>query len=153
MAVEIERKFLIDLDKIGNLENGKEITQGYFDTPNGPTTRIRISGKNGFITIKGKTEGLSRSEYEYEIPLEDAKEMIEKFCPKTLSKTRYIIPIGNHKWEVDIFEGKNKGLIIAEIELESEDEEFIKPEWVGEEVSEDSRYYNSNLVENPYSNW
>jgi CYTH domain-containing protein len=108
---------------------------------------------HGFITIKGKTTGASRPEYEYEIPLSDAKELLDNFCIGSLSKTRYKIKYKNNFWEVDEFAGDNAGLLIAEIELKSEDDLFDIPEWVEKEVTGDIKYYNANLIMNPYKNW
>lgn len=152
MGVEIERKFLVDTDKLGELGEGTRIAQGYFDIDN-PTTRVRIKGDEGYITIKGPTEGLSRAEYEYQIPLKDAEEMLREFCVDTLYKTRHLKKIGGHTWEIDVFGGDNNLLTIAEIELGSEDEAFEKPEWLKEEVSLDSRYFNSNLAKTPFNHW
>lgn len=153
MSVEIERKFLIKKNELGNIYNGEKIVQGYFNPEATPTTRVRIYGGKGYLTIKGKTDGISRPEFEYEIPLADAEHMIKNFCPVKLEKTRFLIEVGNHTWEVDEFHGDNEGLFVAEIELESETEEFKKPEWLGEEVSHDTRYYNSNLITHPFNKW
>jgi adenylate cyclase len=153
MAKEIERKFLVDSTKLPLLSNPKHIIQGYIPAQNA-TLRVRISNDKAYLTLKGRAKGLSRSEFEYEIPLSDAKSILEELCIKPyIEKKRYIIPVGKHKWELDIFEGANDGLIVAEIELESEDEEFIKPDWISQEVSFDSRYRNSALINNPYSKW
>jgi len=154
MAKEIERKFLVDKSKLPkNLPKPHNITQGYIQAK-GATVRIRISDNKAYLTLKGKTEGISRSEFEYPIPFEDAKDILQELCIKPfIQKKRYDIIIGNHKWELDIFEGANNGLIIAEVELENEDEEFIKPQWVLDDVSMDRRYKNSYLVNHPYSQW
>jgi len=154
MAQEIERKFLVDSSKLpANLPQPHQITQGYIQAK-GATVRIRISNDKAYLTLKGKTKGISRSEFEYQIPLEDAKNMLQELCIKPfIQKRRYDIIIGKHKWELDIFEGANDGLIVAEVELESEDEEFIKPQWVLDDVSMDNRYKNSSLINNPYSSW
>jgi adenylate cyclase len=155
MATEIERKFLVDKDKwkTSFADSHSAIRQGYLTSDPDKTVRIRISGYDGFITIKSKTKGISRSEYEYKIPVKDAEEMLNSLCSEVISKTRYFVHINNHTWEVDVFAEKNEGLIVAEIELESEDETFLKPEWAGEEVSSDFRYSNSNLARNPYTQW
>lgn len=147
--MEIERKFLVVADLWEQLEKPvpKRIMQGYLSDAENCTVRVRTKGKKGFVTIKGKTVGISRTEYEYEIPLEEANAMIAEFCPKVLSKDRYEIMIGKHTWEVDVFHGKLAPLIIAEIELQSEDEVFELPEWVGKEVSDDVNYYNSRLIQ------
>lgn len=154
MGIEIERKFLIDQTKLPPLTNGYTITQGYIPTRDHTTVRIRIRDKEAFLTIKGKSEGASRLEFEYPIPLADAQAMLTNLCSTSLiDKTRYLITHEGHIWEVDVFEGANKGLIVAEIELESEEEEFTLPEWVSEEVTHDVRYFNSQLIENPYTQW
>ncbi len=154
MAQEIEKKFLIKNDSWRSLGTGKEYCQGYLSSEKGRTVRIRTIGDRGILTIKGASEGDSRLEFEYDIPLEDAKEMLEKLCQKPLiKKTRYKIPYAQFIWEVDEFEGENKGLIFAEIELQFSGQPFEIPEWIGEEVTGDQRYYNANLVNNPYSSW
>lgn len=155
MATEIERKFLVNKEMLPKVE-GKNYVQGYLSSDPEKIVRIRIAGDKGILTIKGKPEGeeaISRPEYEYEIPLKDAKEMMA-LCEKPLiEKTRYEIQHEDHLWEVDEFKGENEGLIVAEIELNSEDEEFKKPDWVKEEVSDDARYFNINLLRNPFSKW
>lgn len=154
MAQEIERKFLIDIDKIGNLENGYEIKQGYIQTKDKTVVRVRVKGEEAFMTIKGENIGATRLEYEYAIPLKDANEMLEKLCTKPfIDKTRYLLQHKNHTWEIDIFHKENDGLIVAEVELESENETVELPNWIVKEVTDDSRYYNSNLLENPYCKW
>lgn len=154
MATEIERKFLIDISKIVLPVNFKEIKQGYIPRGNGTTVRIRISGDTGYLTIKGQPEGISRSEYEYEIPLDDAEEMLYSLCDKRIiEKKRYEILIGNHIWEIDVFGGLNKGLIVAEVEMSAENENVEMPEWAITDVSSDSRYSNSTLIVNPFCNW
>ncbi len=154
MGVEIEYKFLIDETKLPTLKNGYTIKQGYIQTVDHTTVRIRIRDKEAFLTIKGKSQGASRLEFEYPIPLSDAQEMLTNLCHASLiEKTRYLVAHEGHTWEVDVFEGSNKGLLLAEIELESEDEAFALPEWIGQEVTEDTRYANSNLITNPYLNW
>jgi len=154
MGIEIERKFLIDESKLPSLQNGYVIKQGYIQTVDHTTVRVRIRDKEAFLTIKGKSQGATRLEFEYPVPLHDANDMINKLCQKSLiDKTRYHVEHEGHTWEVDIFEGNNKGLIVAEIELESEDEKFAIPNWVTKEVTDDIRYFNSNLIENPYLDW
>ena len=145
MGIEIERKFLMNPEKWEHLEKplGEFYRQGYLLTD--PTKTI--------LTIKGISVGATRKEYEYEIPLEEAKELLDQFSVAELSKIRYKISIGNHVWEVDEFSGKNAGLIVAEIELTSEDEDFEIPDWIGREVTGAEKYYNSNLVTEPYENW
>lgn len=154
MALEIERKFLIDTNKLEELQNGYDIKQGYIQTKDETVVRVRIKGNGAFVTIKGGNIGATRLEYEYSVPVEDANEMLEKFCTKPIiHKTRYLILHKKHTWEIDVFHEENEGLIVAEVELESEDEVVELPEWIVKEVTEDARYYNSNLLENPYSQW
>lgn len=155
MAQEIERKFLVKNTRYKTLAEGIHYHQGYIPTGNGATVRIRIAGKHGFLTLKTRTVGISREEFEYEIPIDDAKEMLQLLCAApTIEKYRYCIGAGNGlKWEVDEFRGENEGLVIAEIELPAEDTPFEKPDWIGEEVTGDHRYYNSSLCKCPYSQW
>ncbi len=153
MAKEIERKFLVDAGKLPTLPKGHIMKQGYVPTQ-GITVRARISDDQAFLTLKGRATGLSRSEFEYPIPVKDAQEILNELCAHPLiEKTRYLIPRGEHTWELDIFEGDNQGLIVAEIELSSEDEAFELPCWVKEEVSYDTKYRNAYLTENPFSKW
>jgi adenylate cyclase len=153
MAKEIERKFLVD----GGWQppgDGTAFEQGYLSSAAERTVRVRIEGERAKLTIKGKTSGVSRSEYEYAIPVEDARVMLEELCERpVIVKRRHIVMHAGKKWEVDVFGGDNAGLVIAELELGSEDEAFEKPAWVREEVSHDPRYYNSNLVKNPFKSW
>jgi adenylate cyclase len=154
MAVEIERKFLLKRTDFLKKIKGTAVTQAYFSVKNKSTIRIRIHGKKGFITIKGKAKGTVREEYEYEIPLDDAREMILHLCEKpAIEKVRHKIKHRGFTWEVDVFKGENEGLIVAEIELEHPDQKFPKPAWLGKEVTDDKRYRNSRLVINPYMNW
>ena len=154
MAKEIERKFLVDFQKLPPLSNPYSIKQGYISGCISATVRIRIRNEEAFLTLKGKTNGLSRSEFEYPVPLSDAKQMLEELCSTAvIEKKRYHLNYQGHLWEIDIFEGTNRGLIVAEIELSHEDETFLKPEWVTQEVSSDVRYRNSNLITHPYSLW
>ena len=155
MGIEIERKFLMNPEKWEQLEKpvGEFYRQGYLLTDPTKTIRVRQTSEQGFLTIKGISVGATRKEYEYEIPLEEAKELLDQFSVAELSKIRYKISIGNHVWEVDEFSGKNAGLIVAEIELTSEDEDFEIPDWIGREVTGAEKYYNSNLVTEPYENW
>ena len=125
----------------------KVIIQAYWHRSTEKTIRVRVKGDQGFLTIKGPTKGISREEFEYEIALEDATQLIEQFADKVLSKKRYEIPMGEHVWEVDVFLDNLEGLIIAEIELTAEDEIFLKPEWATEDVSHDAQYFNANLIE------
>lgn len=152
MATEIERKYLIKEDLLNLPANGNRIVQGYLWSEKGKSMRIRITKGKGFLTIKTGTNPLSRLEYEYEIPMTDAEELLSQ-CDKKIEKTRFIIVFAGMDWEVDVFEGENKGLVMAEIELESEDQEFEKPEWLGLEVTQDKRYLNVNLINQPISLW
>src|SRR5674476_496349 len=154
MAVEIERKFLIRDESFKLFSTGVLYRQGYLNRDKYRTVRVRVAGELAFITIKGLTNGMERLEFEYPIAVTDANEMLETMCLKPLiEKMRYNIMTDSHLWEVDEFIGDNEGLIIAEVELKSSDEEVIIPNWVGEEVTGDSKYYNSNLVINPFKNW
>lgn len=154
MAKEIERKFLVDLSKLSLPAGGEKIAQGYFKTDASVVVRVRIRGAKAMLTIKGKTEGLSRSEFEYEIPMEDATAMLKEFCGgQTVEKTRYEIEYASMLWELDIFEGENKGLVVAEIELENEQQDFARPPWLADEVSGQTQYYNNQLLRKPYSSW
>ncbi len=154
MGKEIEKKFLLTNDDWRSLGTGESYCQGYLNSEKGRTVRVRIIADRGILTIKGPNVGGTRLEFEYSIPLEDAREILHELCAKPLiEKTRYKIPYKGFTWEVDEFKGENAGLVFAEIELQHEGQEFEKPSWIGREVSDDSRYYNANLVKNPYSNW
>lgn len=154
MGLEIERKFLVKENLWQPNDNGVLYRQGYIYTHNNNTVRIRIAGHKGYLTLKGKSQGSVRSEFEYEIPLKEAEEMLDLLCDKPLiEKVRYKEKIGKLTWEIDKFLGDNEGLILAEVELESENQEVIIPHWIGEEVTQYSRYYNSNLAKNPYTKW
>ena len=154
MGREIERKFLVNGDAWRSLGHGTRYRQGYLSTVKERTVRVRTIADKAYLTVKGVTEGISRAEFEYEIPVEDANALLDGLCERPLiDKVRYKIPLGNHTWEVDEFFGDNAGLIMAEVELESEDQTFEMPEWIGREVSNDSRYFNANLIANPYQNW
>lgn len=155
MAIEIEQKFLVKNDSWRNLAKGYHYCQGYILTQKPEkTVRIRKVGDRAYLTIKGETKKCVRSEFEYEIPLADGEYMLEYLCdsPK-VEKIRYKIPFEGLVWEVDEFLGDNQGLILAEIELDRPDRPFARPDWLGEEVTSDLRYYNSNLARNPYKNW
>jgi len=156
MAQEIERKFLVK-NSAFKLEALKEvhITQGYLSSVPERSVRIRMKCGRGFITIKGKCNdsGISRFEWEKEIPANEAMELMKIVEPGVIDKTRYYVPAGKHTFEVDEFYGDNEGLIVAEIELQNEDESFEKPQWLGEEVTGDRKYYNSTLTKYPYKNW
>ncbi len=154
MAVEIERKFLVVGDAWRKLAPGVLYRQGYLSSEPARTVRVRIAGERAFLTVKGRTEGATRLEYEYPIPRHDAAEMLDRLAEQPLiEKRRYRIARGMHTWEVDEFLGDNAGLVVAEIELGSESESFEKPEWIGAEVTGDPRYYNANLVAHPYTAW
>ncbi|MCL2937858.1 MAG: CYTH domain-containing protein [Trichodesmium sp. MAG_R02] len=154
MAIEIERKFLVRGNGWRNQAVGKVYRQGYMYTEYGITLRARVVGDRGYLTIKGPRLGNSRAEYEYEIPLKDAEEMLNSLCTSPLiEKVRYQVHHGKFVWEVDEFAGENQGLILAEVELDDENQTVELPEWLGEEVSHDQRYYNSSLSKNPWKNW
>lgn len=155
MAIEIERKFLLKNDLWRDeADQGTRYSQGYLVGSKFASVRVRIQGERAFINIKSATIDITRQEYEYEIPLDEAHEMLETLCEKPLiDKTRYRLHDGNHEWEIDVFAGDNAGLVVAEIELTDIDESFEKPDWLGEEVSDDVRYYNVNLVKHPYKDW
>ncbi len=154
MAKEIERKFLVKGSEWRALASGTHYRQGYLNSVKERTVRIRTINDKAFLTIKGITVGASRTEYEYEIPHSDCSEMLDNLAEKPIvEKRRYKIPFAGLTWEVDEFLGVNEGLIVAEVELTSEDQKFDKPAWIGEEVSGDPRYFNSNLVANPFTTW
>jgi CYTH domain-containing protein len=152
MAKEIERKFLVKDDTWRNAK-GIKFRQGYLSSVKERTVRIRTREDKGYLTIKGIAVGATRLEFEYEIPREDADILLDLCEQPLIEKNRYTIEQGGFIWEVDEFFGENLGLIVAEIELQSEDQEFPRPVWVGEEVTEDPRYFNSNLIKNPYTAW
>ncbi len=154
MAQEIEKKFLITNEDWRGLAEGRHYCQGYLSTQKGRTVRVRTIGEKGFLTVKGRTVGETRLEFEYEIPIKDARELLRELCHKPLiEKIRYKIPFDGFIWEVDEFAGENQGLIFAEIELKYEGEIFSQPHWIGKEVTDDPRYYNANLVNTPYRDW
>lgn len=153
MGVEIERKFLVDCTKLPPLPKPHRLKQGYIPAAE-TTIRVRIADEKAFLTLKGKSDGLSRSEFEYPIPVSDAEAMLREFCgKKAIEKKRYIIKYEGKMWELDIFEGANKGLIVAEVELETENESIALPEWVTREVTHDPRYRNVSLLASPYQSW
>lgn len=156
MATEIERKYLVHLEKWEKAKSEAtftSISQGYLSLEAERTVRIRIKKAAAFLTIKGKTKGISRIEFEYPIPLKDGLELLNLCQGSIIQKKRYILKENQFTWEVDEFEEDNKGLIIAEVELESEEQTLILPPWIKEEVSKDKRYYNSNLVSHPFKDW
>ncbi|MBP6091536.1 MAG: CYTH domain-containing protein [Crocinitomicaceae bacterium] len=149
LSMEIERKFLVDkvLWALQAKPEGQKIKQAYLVNSPEKTIRVRTKGTKGFLTIKGPTVGISRAEYEYEIPIHEAEELIQQFAVQCIEKVRYEITVGKHLWEVDEFYGKHAGLMLAEIELIAENELFEHPEWVTIEVSHDTSYFNSNLIQ------
>ncbi|HBN03956.1 MAG TPA: adenylate cyclase [Bacteroidetes bacterium] len=154
MAQEIERKFRVANDDWRAMAtSSSSLKQGYLSSSAEATVRVRLEDNLGTVTIKSKTNGITRNEFEYAIPAQEAKELLMLCSGPLIEKIRYRIPQENHTWEIDVFEGDNDGLIIAEIELTSDEDYFAKPQWLGEEVSGDSRYYNSNLATHPYVNW
>ncbi|MDL2306728.1 CYTH domain-containing protein [Desulfovibrio sp. OttesenSCG-928-C06] len=159
MGKEIERKFLITdqswrYDRDGHRITGETFCQGYLNDDKNRIVRLRLAGDRGFITIKGIANGITRSEFEYEIPARDCREMLDSLAIKPLiEKMRYKINFAGNIWEVDEFMGENEGLVIAELELETEDQKFEKPHWAGQEVTGDPRYFNSNLASAPYKFW
>jgi adenylate cyclase len=155
MAQEIERKFLVSGDFKKFATKATRITQGYLSSVPERTVRVRVKGDKGYITIKGigSTSGASRFEWEKEIPVPEVLQLLELCEPGVIDKTRFLVTSGIHTFEVDEFYGENEGLVLAEVELSSESEEFIRPEWLGKEVTGDTRYYNSMLMKNPYKSW
>lgn len=156
MGREIERKFLIDvaLFRRGMGEySWQDLSQGYICSSASGSTRIRIAGDRAYLTLKGPVKGISRLEYEYEIPLKDGAEMLKNLCTGVIEKRRYFVPYGGRTWEVDEFYGANLGLYIAEIELSSESEEIDFPPFIGREVTGDKLFYNGSLVRYPFSGW
>lgn len=154
MSLEIERKYLVYPEKIPLPATGTFLKQGYLNLDPERTVRVRVAGQEAWITIKGKTENATRLEFEYPLPLSDAYTMLEDLCHQVIEKTRYILPAGNDlTWEIDVFHGPNAPLIVAEIELPLPDSPFEHPEWLGEEVTDDPRYYNSQLAQHPYQSW
>ena len=154
MGQEIERKFLVQGDAWRALGSGTRYRQGYLSTVKERTVRVRTIDDQGFLTIKGVTVGARRAEYEYPIPVQDANELLDELCERPLiEKTRYKIQHAGLTWEVDEFAGENQGLIVAEVELSDEAQALQLPDWVGAEVTADPRYYNANLIAQPYGTW
>ncbi|OQY19586.1 MAG: adenylate cyclase [Desulfobacteraceae bacterium 4572_35.1] len=155
MAIEIERKFLLTNDEWrSQVKSRSKFVQGYLSTTPERTVRIRMADEQAWLTVKGKSCGNSRCEYEYTIPLTDAVEMLDCLCKQPLiEKWRYRLDFCGHQWEIDEFIGSNNGLLVAEIELKEADEKFSRPTWLGDEVSDDPRYFNSNLCAHPFSCW
>lgn len=154
MAKEIERKFLVNGDEWRKGATGSVYHQGYLCHTPERTVRVRLATGRGFVTIKGVTKGAVRDEFEYEVPAADAKAMLAHLCEKPLiEKTRYLVKHAGLTWEIDEFHGDNTGLIVAEVELQSADQQIEKPAWIGLEVTDDPRYYNANLVNRPFKAW
>ncbi|WP_428634748.1 CYTH domain-containing protein [Sedimenticola sp.] len=155
MALEIERKFIVINDKWkSGVVSESVLKQAYIANQPNATVRIRVANGLAHLNIKSATTGISRAEFEYPIPLADAEQMLQQIALQPfIDKTRYQVKWGNHTWDLDLFAGENRGLVMAEVELSSEDESFELPPWAGDEVSGDPRYYNSNLVKHPYSQW
>jgi adenylate cyclase len=155
MGIEIERKYLIANDSWQeNADEGIQMIQGYMSSNDKSSVRIRVNGEIANLNIKSKTIGAQRSEFDYLIPVAEAMEMLETLCNKPfIKKTRYHVKFQDHTWEIDVFAGENQGLIVAELELNSVDENFVLPDWIGKEVTDDPRYYNICLVSHPYKDW
>lgn len=155
MLHEIERKFLVKGDFKPFSTSHSEIVQGYLSSVPERSVRIRIKGNKGFITVKGigNESGASRFEWEKEIPVTEARNLLQLCEPGVIDKVRYLVPFGKHVFEVDEFHGENEGLILAELELDSEEEQYEKPSWLGKEVTGDERYYNVVLMKNPFKSW
>ncbi len=152
--IEIERKFLVTSDKWKGNSQGILFRQGYLSTEKGRTVRVRLEGEEGKLTIKGQKENGAGDEFEYDIPGDEAAYLIDHLCLQPfIEKMRYKIGYKGNTWDVDEFFGANLGLILAEIELDTVDQKFEKPDWIGEDVTEDSRYKNANLVKNPFNKW
>jgi adenylate cyclase len=155
MATEIERKFLVNGDSWRDAVLSQErIMQGYLANNQNATVRVRVKGEHAFLTIKGAAQGISRAEYEYPIPVSDAEAMLAELSVSSpIDKVRHRVRQGDQVWELDVFAGDNAGLVMAELELEHEDQPFDLPDWAGTEVSDDPRYYNVNLARHPYKHW
>ena len=154
MAQEIERKFLVTGDEWRSRATGHRFRQGYLSTVKERTVRVRVAGDAATLTIKGITVGATRTEYEYAVPLADAQAMLDDLCERPIiEKTRHVVREGGLTWEVDEFEGANAGLIVAEVELNDAGRNIALPSWVGDEVTDDPRYFNSNLIARPYTGW
>lgn len=152
MGIEIERKFLVKGEDWRDAP-ATEIRQGYLNRDKERTVRVRIAGERAFLTIKGLNKGAARAEFEYLVPLEDARQMLALCEPPLIEKRRHVVEYRGSRWEVDEFLGANAGLVVAEIELTTPDQPFTRPDWLGEEVTEDPRYYNSSLSFHPFSQW
>jgi len=155
MHKEIEHKYLVDRERWKQVlpAASARITQGYLVREPGKTVRVRLKGEKAYLTIKGPAQGASRDEFEYALPTSEAEELLRLFCPQRIEKTRYYVEVEGCRWEVDVFEGLNTGLVVAEIELTSEDQQYIRPDWVTEDVTADPRYSNAALAERPFTSW
>jgi adenylate cyclase len=155
MGVEIERKFLVKLNFWNNSAGYEQqlLRQAYLCDDADKTIRVRTAGEKGYLTIKGRAKGITRQEFEYTIPMDEANALIDSFATAVVEKIRYFVPYAGKRWEVDCFKGLNEGLWVAELELASEDEAFAMPPWAGEEVTHDPRYLNARLVKHPYQHW
>lgn len=150
MACEIERKFLVADDSWRGGSPGVRLAQGYLTLDPDRTVRVRLAGENAWLTVKGRTQGITRAEFEYAIPPDDARILLGMCLPSVIDKTRHRIDFGGHVWEVDVFHGANEGLVLAEVELDYESANPELPPWIGVEVSDDARYYNANLASHPF---
>ena len=154
MAKEIERKFTVDMNLWEPEGTGFRVLQGYLPTSGRTAVRVRIVGDHAWLSVKGENRGPVRSEFEYAIPVSDAQMILDEMCERPfIEKTRYLVEYADNTWEVDVFDGVNAGLIVAEIELTSEDQAFERPPWIDAEVTHDPRYYNANLIQYPFKNW
>jgi adenylate cyclase len=154
MGTEIERKFLVDRTQWAPGPSARRLRQGYLSIDSERTVRVRLAGDAAWLTIKGRTHGISRLEFEFPVPAEDARQMLEHLCIRPIiDKTRHVAHYAGHDWEIDEFHGANAGLVLAEIELAAPDEIFARPPWLGAEVSDDPRYFNACLVNRPFSLW
>lgn len=154
MGTEIERKFLVMSEGWRELATTTTFRQGYLSTVKERTVRVRTAGEVGTLTVKGLTVGATRTEFDYEIPVEDAHVMLDELCERPIiEKARHVVEVDGIRWEIDEFFGANQGLIVAEVELQREDQVFAKPAWLGEEVTDDPRYFNANLIAHPFNTW
>jgi len=155
VGVEVERKFLVsDESWRADVTSATHVVQGYIAQTEVATVRVRVKGDRGFLTIKGVSLGIARSEFEYEVPVADALAMLDELAQgPVIDKVRHLVPVGAHVWEVDVFAGENAPLVMAEVELAHPDEDFLRPGWAGLDVSDDARYFNVNLARSPYSTW
>jgi adenylate cyclase len=155
MGIEVERKFLVSDESWRDaVTSSTRIVQGYIAQTGSATVRVRVRGDKGFLTIKGLSVGVSRSEFEYEVPVADALAMLDELAQgPVIDKVRHLVTVGAHVWEVDVFAGDNAPLVMAEVELADSAQAFVRPDWAGVEVSDDQRYFNVNLARSPYSTW